>query len=86
MARTAENAIFTQDFPAALETFKRLQVIAENPENKQAARASVCVVPCRPANRNSAALAANELLKDPKLSPEVEAEARYIRAKSLYRP
>lgn len=32
--------------------------------------------------QEEAQLAANELLKDPKLSPEVEAEARYIRAKA----
>jgi len=82
VARTAEMQYLTQDFPAALETFKRLQVIAENPENKQAARLGIMRCALQTGQQEEAQLAANELLKDPKLSPEVEAEARYIRAKA----
>ena len=82
VARTAEMQYLTQDFPAALESFKRLQIIAENPENKQAARLGIMRCALQTGQQEEAQLAANELLKDPKLSPEVEAEARYIRAKA----
>ena len=82
VARTAEMQYLTQDFASALETFKRLQVIAENPENKQAARLGIMRCALQTGQQEEAQLAANELLKDPKLSPEVEAEARYIRAKA----
>ena len=82
VARTAEMQYLTQDFASALATFKRLQVIAENPENKQAARLGIMRCALQTGQQEEAQLAANELLKDPKLSPEVEAEARYIRAKA----
>ncbi len=82
VARTAEMQYLTQDFPSALESFKRLQVIADNPDNKQAARLGIMRCALQTGNQEEAQIAANELLKDPKLSPEVEAEARYIRAKA----
>ncbi len=82
VARTAEMQYLTQQFPAALESFKKLQIIAENPENRQAARLGVMRCALQTGQQEEAQLAANELLKDPKLSPEVEAEARYIRAKA----
>ena len=84
VARTAEMQYLTQDFASALETFKRLQVIAENPENKQAARLGIMRCALQTGQQEEAQLAANELLKDPKLSPEVESEARYIRAKAYF--
>ena len=82
VARTAEMQYLTKDFPSALESFKRLQVIAENPENKLAARLGVMRCALQTGQQEEAQLAANELLKESKLSPEVEAEARYIRAKA----
>lgn len=82
VARTAEMQYLTKDFGAALENFKRLQIIAENPENKQAARLGVMRSALQTEQQQEALLAANELLKEPKLSPEVEAEARYVRAKA----
>lgn len=82
VTRTAEMQYLTQDFPAALESFKRLQIIAENPENRQAARLGIMRCALQTGQQQEAQIAANELLKDPKLSPEVEAEARYIRAKA----
>ncbi len=82
VARTAEMQYLTQDFSTALESFKRLQVIAENPDNKQAARLGVMRCALQTGAQEEAQLAASELLKEPKLSPEVEAEARYIRAKA----
>ena len=82
VARTAEMQYLTQDFSSALESFKRLQVIAENPDNKQAARLGVMRCALQTGAQEEAQIAASELLKDPKLSPEVEAEARYIRAKA----
>ena len=67
VARTAEMQYLTQDFPAALESFKRLQIIAENPENKQAARLGIMRCALQTGQQEEAQLAANELLKDPKL-------------------
>ena len=82
VARTAEIEYLNKDYPTALESFKRLLVVAENPENKQAARLGImrcAVVTDQP---KDALQAADELLKEPKLSPEISSEARYARAKA----
>ncbi|MGM9759239.1 MAG: tetratricopeptide repeat protein [Parabacteroides sp.] len=82
VARTAEIRYLQQDYAAALEQFKRLQVVAENPDNKEAARLGVMRCALQTGQQQEALIAANELLKLSKLSPEVEAEARYVRAKA----
>ncbi|WP_099464402.1 tetratricopeptide repeat protein [Parabacteroides provencensis] len=82
VARKAEIEYLSKDYPAALETFKRLQIIAENPENKQAAKLGVMRSAQFTGQPKEVLLAAEELLKETKLSPEVSAEARYARAKA----
>ena len=81
-ARKAEIEYMDKDYANALESFKRLRAIAENPDNQQAAKLGMmrCAVNI---NRTDEALeAANDLLKDAKLSPELAIEARYVRAKA----
>ncbi|MDD4591986.1 MAG: tetratricopeptide repeat protein, partial [Parabacteroides sp.] len=82
VARTAEMQYLNNDFPAAAKSFKQLQNIAEKPENKQAAR--IGIMRCAQQNNNpkDALLAAEELLKETKLSPEISVEARLARAKA----
>ena len=82
VARKAEIEYMDKDYPAALESFKRLQIVAENPENKQAAKLGIMRCAQFTDQPKEVLLAANELLKEPKLSPEVSAEARYARAKA----
>lgn len=82
VARKAEIEYLDKDYNAALESFKRLQVVAESPENKEAARLGLMRCAQLTGQANEALLAANELLKEPKLSPELKAEAQYVRAKA----
>lgn len=82
VARTAEIEYLNKDYATALESFKRLQIVAESPENKQAARLGIMRSALETNQQQEALLAAEELLKDPKLSPEIEAESRYVRAKA----
>lgn len=82
LARKAEIEYLNKEYAEALESFKTLLVIAEKPENKLAAKLGL-MRSARFTNQPLEALqAANQLLEEPKLSPEVEIEARYIRAKS----
>lgn len=82
LARKAEIEYLEKDYTEALESFKTLLVIAEKPENKQAASLGL-MRSAQYTNQPLEALqAANQLLEDPKLSPEVQTEARYIRAKA----
>lgn len=82
LARKAEIEYLNKDYADALQSFKTLQVIAEKPENKQAAGLGL-MRSAQFTNQPLEALqAANQLLEDPKLSPEIQTEARFIRAKS----
>lgn len=82
LARKGEIEYLNQDYAEALESFKTLSVIAENPDNKQAAKLGI-MRSAQLTNQPLEALqAANLLLEEPKLSPEVQSEARYVRAKS----
>lgn len=81
-ARKAEIEYMHKDYAAALESFKRLALVAENPENKEASRIGIMRCALQLGKQDEALIAANELLKYPKLSPEVQAEARYVRAKA----
>lgn len=82
VARTAEIQYMREDYPSAIESFRRLEVIAENPENKQAAKLGLMRSALQTKQEKEALLAAEELLKSAKLSPEIENEARYVRAKA----
>lgn len=82
VARKAEIEFMEKDYAAALESFKRLQLVADNPENKEAARLGVMRCAWLTDQPKEALIAADALLKDPKLSPEIATEARYVRAKA----
>lgn len=81
-ARKAEIEYLEQDYTAARESFKRLLEVAEKPENREAAKLGL--MRCAGLNKQpkEALAAANDLLKEPKLSPEIQAEAKYVRAKA----
>lgn len=82
VARKAEIEYMQKNYGAALETFKRLLTVAENKDNKDAARLGLMRCAQLTGNAQEALSAANELLKDPKLSPELKSEAMYNRAKA----
>lgn len=81
-ARKAEIEYLDKDYAAAMESFKHLQAEAENPENKEAAKLGLMRCAELTGQPQEALLAANNLLKEPKLSPEIMSEARYVRAKA----
>lgn len=82
VARKSEIQYNRKDYAAALETFRRLQKIAENPDNKEAASLGVMRCALQIGDGKEALSAANDLLKNQKVSPEIAAEARYVRAKA----
>ena len=81
-ARKAEIEYLDKDYAAAMESFKHLQAVAENPENKEAAKLGLMRCAELIGQPQEALLAANDLLKEPKLSPEIMSEARYVGAKA----
>ena len=81
-ARKAEIEYLDKDYAAAMESFKHLQAVAEKPENKEAAKLGLMRCAELIGQPQEALLAANDLLKEPKLSPEIMSEARYVRAKA----
>ena len=81
-ARKSEIEYLDKDYAAAMESFKHLQAVAENPENKEAAKLGLMRCAELTGQPQEALLAANDLLKEPKLSPEIMSEARYVRAKA----
>ena len=81
-ARKAEIEYLDKDYAAAMESFKHLQAVAENPENKEAAKLGLMRCAELTGQPQEALLAANDLLKEPKLSPEIMSEVRYVRAKA----
>jgi TolA-binding protein len=82
LARKAEIEYLEKDYAAAMKSFKQLQAIAESAENRDAAKLGVMRCAQFTGQQAEALQAASELLKSAKLSPEIEAEARYLRAKS----
>lgn len=81
-ARKAEIEYLDKDYTAALESFKRLQLVAESPENREAAKLGIMRCAQYTDQWQDALTGADDLLKETKLSPEVRAEARYVRAKA----
>lgn len=80
LARKAEIEYLDKDYSAALGTFKQLLLVAESPANKEAAKLGIMRCAQYTDDFREALTAANDLLKEPKLSPELIAEAQYIRA------
>lgn len=82
VARKAEVEYLEKDYANALQSFKRLQTVAESKENKDAALLGIMRCALFTGEEKDVLLAAEELLKDPKLSPEINNEAKYNRAKA----
>ena len=82
LARKAEIEYLEKDYASAMNTFKQLQAVAESPDNRDAAKLGLMRCAQFTGQQREALLAADELLKNTKLSPEIEAEARGLRAKS----
>jgi TolA-binding protein len=82
LARKSEIEYLEKDYAAAIVTFRELQRVAESRENREAAKLGIMRCAQYTGNEPEALEAANELLKGTNLSPEIESEARYLRAKS----
>ena len=82
-ARKAEIEYVGKDFTEAVKSFKQLEAIAELRENREAAKLGIMRAAQHTGQQQDALQAANELLRDnSRLSPEIETEARYLRAKT----
>jgi TolA-binding protein len=82
LARTAEIQYFDKDYAAAMNSFIQLQAVAQSPDNRYAAQLGFMRCAQFTDNHREALRAADEMLKNARLSPEIEAEARSLRAKS----
>ena len=82
LARKSEVEYLEKDYSSAIITFRELQRVAESRENREAAKLGIMRCAQYTGNETEALDAANELLKETNLSPEIEGEARYLRAKS----
>ncbi|EJX03368.1 tetratricopeptide repeat protein, partial [gut metagenome] len=82
-ARKAEIEFLAKDYTSAKESFRNLRTVAENPENREAAKLGLMRCAVLTKDSEEALAAATDLLKEPKLSPEIMSEARYARAKAF---
>ncbi|MCD7971519.1 MAG: tetratricopeptide repeat protein [Candidatus Azobacteroides sp.] len=82
LARIAEIAFTQKDYGKALDYFKRLNKKAESAENRQAAKIGMLRSAAFLDSSQEILNAADELLQDKKLSPELKNEALYNRAKA----
>ena len=82
LTRKGEIEYLNKDYTAALESFTRLAAIATTADVRDAARLGALRCARRTKKSADAVKMADELLKNAKLSPEVEAEARFLRMKS----
>jgi len=82
LARKSEIEYLEKDYVTAINTFRELQAVASSRENREAAKLGIMRCAQFTGNEAEALNAANELLKEVNLSPEIEVEARYLRAKS----
>lgn len=82
VARTAEIHYLNKSYDEAMSYFEKLLLVAETPENKEAAKLGTMRCAEQTGQLAEAVQAATELLKEAKLSPEVVREAHYVRAKA----
>ena len=82
VARTAEIHYLNKSYSEAMGYFEKLLLVAETPENKEAAKLGTMRCAEQTGQLAEAVQAATELLKEAKLSPEVVREAHYVRAKA----
>lgn len=81
-ARKAEIEYVEKDFAEAVKSFIQLEKIAGLKENREAAKLGIMRAAQHTGQQSEALRAADELLKESKLSPEIETEARFLRAKT----
>jgi TolA-binding protein len=82
LARKSEVEYVEKDYAAAMESFKQLLAVAESAQNAEAAKLGILRCARQTGLHAETRKAADELLKNAKLSPEVAAEARLSRAKA----
>lgn len=82
VARTAEIHYLNKSYSEAMSYFEKLLLVAETPENKEAAKLGTMRCVEQTGQLAEAVQAATGLLKEAKLSPEVVREAHYVRAKA----
>jgi len=82
LARKSEIEYLDSDYSAAINTFRELQAVAQLRENREAAKLGIMRCAQFTGNETEALKAADELLKEVNLAPEIEAEARYLRGKT----
>ncbi|MDR0835637.1 MAG: tetratricopeptide repeat protein [Tannerella sp.] len=82
LARKSEIEYLAKDYEDAIITFRELAAVAESHENIEAAKLGIMRCAQYTGHDKEALEAATELLKETKLSPEIQAEARYLRAKA----
>ncbi|MDR3308565.1 MAG: tetratricopeptide repeat protein [Tannerella sp.] len=82
LARKSEIEYLEKDYKEAIQTFRELQTIAESRENREAANLGIMRCAQHTGDEKEALEAASAMLKEVNLSPEIEIEARFLRAKS----
>ena len=83
LARCAEIYYLDGDMTQALQLFRELSACAEQKENKEAARLGILRASKALGKTQDVVAAANDLLAQTALSPELRMEAQYDRAKAL---
>ena len=82
LARKSEIEYIQKDYSSAIATFRELQGVAQLRENREAAKLGIMRCAQFTGDEQEVLKAAGELLKETNLAPEIEAEARYLRAKT----
>ncbi|MDR0865545.1 MAG: tetratricopeptide repeat protein [Candidatus Symbiothrix sp.] len=82
IARTAELQYNDKEYEAALQSYEKLQNIAGSKNNRETGSLGVIRSAAQLKNENTIINAANSLLKDKALNPEIATEAKYYRAKA----
>ena len=82
LARKSEIEYLDKDYATAIHTFRELQSVAQSRENREAAKLGIMRCAQFTGNEAEALKAADELLQEVNLAPDIEAEARYLRGKS----
>ena len=83
MMMSAEMAYQAKDYARSLEWYKLLKDRASTPERRQLATTGLLRSAAMSGNGEETILAATAVLADAKVTPELENEARYYRAKAL---
>ena len=82
VARTAELQYKDKEYADALHSYERLQNIAESKANQEIGSLGIIRSAAQLNNYNSIVAAANLLLNDSSINPEVAVEAQFYRAKA----